>query len=122
MSSIGPGRLDDRRAAEDVFVLDIRPADAYRDGHIEGSHNAPVYDDLREGEVEALDPHLDELPEDGEIVTVCKAGVVARSATNHLESAGYDATTLTGGYAGWRQYERNTVLYRLAAFARRVLP
>ena len=67
MSSIGPGRLDDRRAAEDVFVLDIRPADAYRDGHIEGSHNAPVYDDVREGEVEALDPHLDELPEDGEI-------------------------------------------------------
>jgi rhodanese-related sulfurtransferase len=122
MSGIGPGRLDDRRAADDVFVLDVRPADSYRDDHIEGSYNAPVYDDLREGTVEALDPHLDALPEDTEIVTVCKAGIVARTATDHLESAGYDATTLTGGYAGWRQYERNTVLYRLAAFARRFLP
>lgn len=122
MSGIGPGRLDDRRDADDVFVLDVRPADAYRDGHIEGSHNAPVYDDLREGGVEALDPHQDALPDDTEIVTVCKAGVIARTATDHLESDGYDATTLTGGYAGWRQYERSTLLYRLAALARRILP
>jgi rhodanese-related sulfurtransferase len=122
MSSIGPGRLDERRDADDVFVLDVRPEKAYRASHIEGSYNAPVYHDLQQGTVAALDPHLDALPDGAEIVTVCKAGVVARTATDYLESEGYDATTLTGGYAGWRQYERNTVLYRLAALVGRLRP
>ncbi|RXK47000.1 rhodanese-like domain-containing protein [Halorientalis pallida] len=122
MSSIGPGRLDERRADDDVFVLDIRPDSEYQGDHIRGSYNAPVYHDLRDGAVDALDPHLDTLPEQAEIVTVCKAGIVARTATDYLESEGYDATTLTGGYAGWRQYERNTVLYRLAALVRRLAP
>ncbi|WP_435348922.1 rhodanese-like domain-containing protein [Haloarchaeobius sp. HRN-SO-5] len=121
MSKIGPSRLDERRSAGDVFVLDIRPEEAYERDHIDGSYNAPVYHDLQGGSTESLDSHLHALPRDTEVVTVCKAGIVAQNATDHLEAEGYDATTLVGGYAGWRQYEKNTILYRVAAFLRRVV-
>ncbi|WP_435361568.1 rhodanese-like domain-containing protein [Haloarchaeobius sp. DFWS5] len=122
MRSIGPNGLDDHRESEDVFVLDIRPADEYDGNHIEGSFNAPVYHDLRAGETAALDPYLDEIPDDTDVVTVCKAGVVARTATTYLDEKGYDAATLSGGYAGWRQYENNTLLYRLLTGVERLLP
>lgn len=121
MSTIGPSELDDRRANRDVFVLDIRPADGYEQGHIDGSYNAPVYHELRGGETDALDPYLDDIPSNAEVVTVCKAGVVARTATDRLEAAGFSATTLAGGYAGWRQYEGNTLLYRLLSGVRRLV-
>jgi len=121
MSSIGPSQLDNRLSDGDVFVLDIRPEQEYRENHISGSTNAPVYRDLQQGRLEALDTYLDRIPDDAEVVTVCKAGIVARKATEYLEDADYTATTLTGGYTGWRQYERNTVLYRIASLLRKIV-
>lgn len=115
MSGLGPAALDARREDGDVFLLDIRPADEYRDGHIDGSHNLPVYHELREGSTEGLDGGVGSLPEDGEVVVVCRAGIVARRATRHLNEHGHEAVTLTGGYAAWRQYESNSLLYRAAS-------
>jgi rhodanese-related sulfurtransferase len=122
MSKVGPARLAELHSTDEVFVLDIRPEADYRQGHIEGSYNAPVYHDLQHGRSDALEPHLDALPEDAEIVTVCKAGVVARKATAYLDSNGYDATTLSGGYTGWRHYEKNTLLYRITALFGKFTP
>lgn len=122
MSKIGASELGERLDAGDVFVLDVRPRTVYQQGHIEGSHNAPVYDELRRGEVDALDDYLDDIPDNREVVTVCKAGVVARKATSHLADRGYDATTLSGGYMGWRQYEKNTVFYRIMSLLGRLVP
>ncbi|MFB6121485.1 MAG: rhodanese-like domain-containing protein [Halobacteriaceae archaeon] len=121
MRRIGPSRLDDRRSDGHVFVLDVRPEQAYRENHIPGSANAPVYHELRQGNLDALDPHLSRIPDDMEVITVCKAGVVARTATEYLDEAGYTAATLTGGYSGWRQYERNTALYRIASFLGKIV-
>lgn len=122
MSKIGPSRLDERRADDDVFVLDIRPEDSFHEANISGSYNAPVYHDLQQGDTDALDAHLSAIPDDMEVVTVCKAGIVAQRATEYLESEGYPATTLTGGFTGWRQYEQNTVLYRIASALRTLVP
>lgn len=121
MRKIGPARLDQRRADDDVFVLDIRPEESYHEAHISGSYNAPVYHELQRGNTDALDGHLPEIPEGAEVVTVCKAGIVARRATEYLDAEGYSATTLTGGFAGWRQYERNTVLYRVVSSLRKLV-
>jgi rhodanese-related sulfurtransferase len=122
MSNIGPSRLDERRSDGDVCILDIRPEGVYQEDHIPGSSNAPVYQELQQGNIDALDPHLKAIPDNTEVVTVCKAGIVARKATEYLEENGYTATTLTGGYTGWQQYERNTVLYRIVSFLRTVIP
>jgi len=120
MSKIRPSDLDDRLSKDDVFVLDVRPPESYRERHIDGSYNAPVYHDLRQGNTGALDDHLGQVPSDAEVVTVCKAGVVARKATDHLRKQDYDATTLSGGFKGWRHYEDETLLYRVLSLVRRV--
>ncbi|MFB6142096.1 MAG: rhodanese-like domain-containing protein [Halorientalis sp.] len=121
MSGIGPSRLDARRSDSDVFVLDVRPEAQYREGRIPGGSNTPVYRELRGGNPDALDAHLNVVPDDAEIVTVCKAGIVARRATEYPEDAGYSATTLTGGHSGWRQYEGKTLPYRIASFLQPVV-
>lgn len=122
MSKISPTDLNDRLSDDEVFLLDIRPAEDYHAGHIEGSYNAPAYDEVRRGNPEALDTHLSRLPSDKQIVTICKAGVVAKKAASYLEQQGYKATTLTGGFTGWEHYEKNTLLYRTVSFLRGLLP
>ncbi|MFB6130425.1 MAG: rhodanese-like domain-containing protein [Salinigranum sp.] len=121
MSTLDPAALDDRLGDDDLFVLDVRPREVYRTGHIEGSFNAPVYGDLRSGDVDALESYLDDVPRDAEVVTVCKAGIVARRATSHLRERGYAATTLAGGMRGWRGYRNGSLGYRLFSLLRRVV-
>jgi len=122
MSKIRPSELDQRLSSDDVFVLDVRPRENYQSDHIDGSYNAPVYHDLRGGDHGALDEHLDRIPRDAEVVTVCKAGVVAKKASSHLREEGYDATTLSGGFTGWHHYEENTLVYRISSAIRKLLP
>ncbi|NIC01058.1 rhodanese-like domain-containing protein [Halobacterium sp. R2-5] len=113
MSKIRPSDLDIQPEGEQPFVLDIRPREAYQAQHIDGSHNLPVYHDLRSGDENALRQRLDEVPRDQEIVTVCKMGIVAKRATRILADEGYDATTLAGGMSGWRGYQSGTLGYKI---------
>jgi rhodanese-related sulfurtransferase len=121
MPKIRPEELDDRLPSGDVFVLDIRPEELFAEGHVEGSHNVPVYHDLRSGDTDALAAVLDEIPSDDEVVVVCKVGMVSRRATNFLQEEGYDAVTLAGGMRGWRGYENDTLRYRVTSKIRRLL-
>ncbi|MWV65414.1 rhodanese-like domain-containing protein [Halorubrum sp. JWXQ-INN 858] len=114
MSTITPSGLDERRTSgEDPFVLDIRPVDDFARGHIDDSHNVPVYGDLQRGTDASLRAHLDELPADRSVIVVCKAGIVARRATAVLSEEGYDASTLLGGMSGWNGYRNDTLGYKL---------
>ena len=114
MARILPPDLEDRLAEGDrPFLLDIRPEADYRAGAIDGSHNVPVYDDLRGGDEAALRDHLNEIPDGREVVVVCKMGVVAKRGTRILEEEGYDAATLAGGMSGWNGYRQNSLSYRL---------
>jgi len=116
MSSIRPGELDERldsAAGGEPFLLDIRPEPAFESGAIDGSHNVPVYDELRQGDASALRERLDDVPADRDVVVVCKMGVVARQATGVLDDEGYDAATLLGGMSGWRGYQNGSLGYRL---------
>ena len=114
MARILPPDLEDRLAEGDrPFLLDVRPEADYRADAIEGSHNVPVYDDLRGGDEAALRDHLGEIPEDREVVVVCKMGVVAKRGTRILAEEGYDAATLAGGMSGWNGYLNGSLTYRL---------
>ena len=114
MSRVLPDELAERLGTDDEpFLLDIRPESDHERDAIDASRNVPVYDDLRAGDEWALRRRLDEIPDDREIVTVCKMGVVAKRATRVLDEAGYDASTLAGGMSGWNGYERGSLGYRI---------
>lgn len=108
MSEITPDELGDRLAAENdaVFVLDIRSEAEYEDWHIPGSENISVYDELKE-KPESADEALSAVPPDAEVVTVCAAGVISRTATDRLRKMGYDAKTLVDGTDGWSRVHRS---------------
>ncbi|WP_416841638.1 rhodanese-like domain-containing protein [Haloferax sp. DFSO52] len=116
MGKIRPDELDARLDDEtEPFVLDIRPADHYRRNALDGSFNAPVYDDVRSGDEESLRQYFDQIPRDKEVVVVCKMGIVAKRATKVLRSEGYEATTLAGGMSGWKGYQNGSLSYRIRA-------
>lgn len=83
-----------REAGEDVLVVDVRSAEEFAAGHIEGAVNVPV------AEIEA-DPAR--LPLDRLIVCACgKGGGRSAGAAAALAAAGArDVGFLEGGTLGW---------------------
>ncbi|SEP27659.1 Glyoxylase, beta-lactamase superfamily II [Halogranum amylolyticum] len=86
---------------DDPFVLDVRNEEDYEEWQIEGSTNLPIYDELLDHDFSTLEDHLDELPEDEEIVTVCIAGVTSTRAASFLQDHGLDAKSIDDGMNGW---------------------
>ncbi|MCI0363340.1 MAG: MBL fold metallo-hydrolase [Phycisphaerales bacterium] len=75
------------------FVLDVRKASEYQDGHIAGALNV--------AHTRLLD-HLDELPKDRAILVHCLAGGRSALATALLQRHGFDATNIAGGFGAWQ--------------------
>ena len=86
---IQPEELDGFDAA---LVLDVRNRTEHAAGHIPGSKQ------LSAGRVLW---NLDQLPDEGTIVTYCQSGVRNSVAASALRRAGYDVVELDGSYAGW---------------------
>ncbi|WP_432157507.1 ArsR/SmtB family transcription factor [Streptomyces sp. bgisy153] len=87
-----------RVAAGDVVLLDVRPAEEYRAGHIPGALSIPV------GE---LADRIGELPEGAEIVVYCRGEycVLAHDAVRLLADRGRRAIRLHDGMLEWRLAE-----------------
>ena len=85
-----------RRVREgEVTVLDVRPPEEYRAGHIPGALSVPV------GE---LKRRLSELPRDRDIVAYCRGPycVMAIEAVTFLRRRGFRAHRLEHGVVQWR--------------------
>lgn len=95
LQPVSAGELLARLQTGDVTLLDVRPADEYRAGHIAGARSIPVAE---------LEPHLDELPRDQEIIAYCRGPycVFADEAVALLRARGYQARRLTEGLPDWR--------------------
>ncbi len=78
-----------------VTVLDVRPPEEYRAGHIPGAISVPLSE---------LDSRLAELPADREIVAYCRGPycVLAIEAVELLRERGFEATRLEDGVPDWR--------------------
>jgi rhodanese-related sulfurtransferase/DNA-binding transcriptional ArsR family regulator len=78
-----------------VTVLDVRPVEEYRAGHLPGAISIPV------GELAA---RLRELPKRKEIVAYCRGPycVMAVEAVELLRKKGFDAHRMEQGVADWR--------------------
>ncbi|MDS0301054.1 MBL fold metallo-hydrolase [Halogeometricum sp. S1BR25-6] len=113
MSNTGYGAAEVARRIEDEetdpFVLDVRREEDFEEWQIPGSTNLPIYDELLEYDYSTLEEHLDDLPNDEEIIVVCIAGITSGRAAEFLRENGYDAESIDDGMNGWgrvhRQYE-----------------
>jgi rhodanese-related sulfurtransferase len=77
----------------DALVLDIRDADSFRRGHIEGAEHAGAEDIAR---------YLSITPKDRPVVVCCYSGESSRTCARTFADSGFSqAFSLEGGYAAW---------------------
>jgi rhodanese-related sulfurtransferase len=87
--------LLERSKTGTVIVLDVRPAEEYRAGHIPGAMSVPV---------DQLEQRLADLPPDKEIVAYCRGPycVMSYNAVEALRAQGRHARRLVDGFPEWR--------------------
>jgi rhodanese-related sulfurtransferase len=79
---------------EGAFILDVREPDEWNEAHIPGATLIPLGD---------LPNRLQEVPQDQEVVVVCRSGNRSATGRNILKNAGYtQVTSMDGGVAQWR--------------------
>ena len=85
-----------RLAADEVVLLDVRPPEEFRAGHIAGARSVPF--DQVAAAVEDLEP-------DRDVVAYCRGAwcVMAHDAVRLLRASGRPARRLEGGMLEWRQ-------------------
>jgi rhodanese-related sulfurtransferase/predicted transcriptional regulator len=78
-----------------VTVLDVRPTEEYRSGHIAGAISIPLHE---------LTDRLTELPHDQDIVAYCRGPycILAAQAVELLQEHGFRVVRLEDGVADWR--------------------
>lgn len=104
MSEIPAEELKERlEAGDDLCVVDIRPEEDYEAETIEGAQNLPIREALKNGNIEAVQERLDELPEDQEIVMFCDAGITSRETAKMLSEQGHNSKALDGGLNSWKE-------------------
>lgn len=95
MEAVEGDELLRRVKSGEVTVLDVRPVEEYRAGHIPGALSVPV------GELKA---RLKELPKDRDIVAYCRGPycVMAVEAVELLRNKGFTAHRMEQGVVDWR--------------------
>jgi rhodanese-related sulfurtransferase len=76
------------------LVLDVRSALEFEGERIEGARFIPL---------DELDGRLDEIPDQAEVIVVCRTGVRATIAAEMLARAGRRPRVLEGGMMAWRR-------------------
>lgn len=96
MEPVARGELARRLKDGTVTLLDVRPADEYRLGHLPGALNIPLA---------ALDDRLPDIPNDREIVAYCRGPfcVLSFKAVAALRTRGYRARRLEDGLPEWKE-------------------
>lgn len=89
--SIDPAAADERVRAG-AFLLDVREPDEWEAGRAPAATLIPLG---------TLGAEVRRLPEEGEIVVVCRSGARSAKATKALREAGYEALNLDGGMKAW---------------------
>ena len=94
-ATIAPRELQGLRAAGSApFLLDVRTALEFESEHIEDARPLPL---------DELEARVEEVPEQQDVVVVCRTGVRATIAAEALARAGRRARVLDGGMQAWRR-------------------
>lgn len=90
--SITLAELSQLTAEKGCLVIDIRNADEFEYGHINGAVNIPLAE---------LEERAESLPADKLLVVCCKSGLISDPAAEKLREKGLPAANLAEGYYGW---------------------
>jgi rhodanese-related sulfurtransferase/predicted transcriptional regulator len=95
VEAIDREELRSRLARGDVLLVDVRPAEEFAAGHIDGARSIPL---------DELERRLAELPENREIVAYCRGPfcAYAHEAVRTLRASGRAARRLDDGWPEWR--------------------
>jgi rhodanese-related sulfurtransferase/DNA-binding transcriptional ArsR family regulator len=95
MEAVDGNELLRRLKNGEVTVLDVRPFEEYRAGHIPGAISIPV---------DELKARLRELPKDREVVAYCRGPycIMAVEAVELLRKKGFKANRMEQGVVDWR--------------------
>lgn len=95
VDAIGRDDLIARLSRGDVVLVDVRPAEEYEAGHIEGARSIPLKE---------LSRRLAELPADREVVAYCRGPfcAYAHDAVRQIQASGRRARRLEEGWPEWR--------------------
>src|SRR5213078_3284313 len=95
VDAIGRDELMARLRRGDVVLVDVRPAEEFEAGHIDGARSVPL---------EELEDRLAELSADHEVVAYCRGPycVYAYEAVRQLQAAGRRARRLEEGWPEWK--------------------
>jgi len=87
--------LLDRLRDGTVIVLDVRPAQEYRAGHIAGARSIPL---------DELEARLQEIPVEAQVIAYCRGPycIFADEAVRLLGERGYHAQRFTLGFPDWK--------------------
>jgi DNA-binding transcriptional ArsR family regulator len=98
VEAVGIEELRERMRRGDAVLVDVRPAEEFRAGHIERARSIPL---------EELEERLAELPPGSEVVAYCRGPfcAYAHEAVRRLEAAGRRARRLEEGWPEWRLAE-----------------
>lgn len=75
-----------------AFVVDVRTQEEWDEYHAPNTTLIPL---------DQLQARLSEVPKDQEILVVCRSGNRSQQGRDILLSAGYNATSMTGGLKEW---------------------
>lgn len=95
LAPMSRGLLLERAARGEVVVIDVRPEDEFRTGHIPYALSLPI---------EELQRRLDELPRDKTVVAYCRGPFClwGKEAVELLRAHGITASRIPDGIAEWR--------------------
>ncbi|MGI5246183.1 rhodanese-like domain-containing protein [Dactylosporangium sp. CA-139066] len=87
--------------ADDVFLLDVREDDEFAAGHAPGAFHVPMMQ---------IPARLDDIPEDRDVVVVCRVGGRSAQVVAFLQQNGRDRSiNLDGGMQSWEAHGRPMV-------------
>jgi rhodanese-related sulfurtransferase len=81
------------QVGEDAYLVDVREDDEWTAGHAPGAHHVPMME---------IPARMSEVPNDREVVVVCRSGGRSGQVVNYLMNNGWDnVRNLDGGMRQW---------------------
>jgi rhodanese-related sulfurtransferase len=87
-----PQQVPAAEVPADVLLVDVREPDEWTAGHAPGAMHIPL------GQLGA---RYTEIPQDGQVYLICRAGSRSNQAALALAGAGWDVVNVSDGMTGW---------------------